>query len=300
MAEQFSDVGGGITLCFETFGDPSDTPVLLVMGLGTQMLGWDEDFCGELAERGYFVVRFDNRDVGRSTHVKGPQPTLRQMITRRNFAPAQYSLADLADDAVGLMRALGIEPAHVVGASMGGMIAQTIAARHPESVRSLVSIMSNTGNRWKGQPGPSVYRYLLADAPKDRDAYVDRIETVFKLVGSTGFDRDLAHVRELAGRSYDRDDDRSGFGRQMAAIAKSADRTAELANIKAPTVVIHGTSDKMVRPSGGRATAKAIPGAKLVMIEGMGHDLPRGAWPQILDAIEQNAKQADGVRQAAA
>ena len=293
MAEEFCDVGRGVTLCYETFGDPDETPILLIMGLATQMIAWHEDFCTELAERGFYVVRFDNRDIGRSTHFDFQPPTVKQMLTRR-LGPEQYTLSDMAEDAAVLLRELEIAPAHVVGASMGGMIGQMLAAEHPEAVRSLTSIMSTTGSRRHGQPAFSVYRYLLRPPPRDRDGYIQRSAEIFGLVGSTGFERDEAYIRERAARSFDRGFDVRAGGRQLGAIIASGDRTKVLESIKAPTLVIHGTVDKMVRPSGGRATAKAIPGARLMMIEGMGHDLPRGVWPQIIDGISEHARAASG------
>jgi pimeloyl-ACP methyl ester carboxylesterase len=299
MSEQFADVGRGITLCYETYGDPADPPIVLVMGLATQMIAWHEEFCKRLADRGFFVVRFDNRDIGRSTHLDFRPPTMRQML-RRRVGPEQYTLSDMAEDTAALIRELGIAPAHLVGASMGGMIAQVLAAEHPELVRSLTSIMSTTGSRWHGQPALSVYKYLLRPPPRDREGYVERAAEVFGLVGSTGFDRDEQYIRERASRSYDRGYDIRAGGRQLGAVLASGDRTKELRRIEAPTLVIHGTVDKMVRPSGGRATAKAIPGARLMMIEGMGHDLPRGAWPQIIDAVSEHARAADGARARAA
>jgi pimeloyl-ACP methyl ester carboxylesterase len=293
MAEEFCDVGRGVTLCYEAFGDRDETPMLLIMGLATQMIAWHEDFCTELAERGFYVVRFDNRDIGRSTHFDFQPPTVKQMLTRR-LGPEQYTLSDMAEDAAVLLRELEIAPAHVVGASMGGMIGQMLAAEHPEAVRSLTSIMSTTGSRRHGQPAFSVYRYLLRPPPRDRDGYIQRSAEIFGLVGSTGFERDEAYIRERAARSFDRGFDVRAGGRQLGAIIASGDRTKVLESIKAPTLVIHGTVDKMVRPSGGRATAKAIPGARLMMIEGMGHDLPRGVWPQIIDGISEHARAASG------
>ena len=168
MSEQFCDVGRGVTLCYETFGDRDDPPILLIMGLATQMIAWHEEFCEQLAERGFYVVRFDNRDIGRSTHFDFSPPGIGQMM-RRRVGPEQYTLSDMATDAAVLLRELGISPAHVVGASMGGMIGQVLAAEHPEAVRSLVSIMSTTGSRWHGQPALSVYRFLLRPPPRDRD-----------------------------------------------------------------------------------------------------------------------------------
>ena len=295
MAEEFCDVGRGVTLCYETFGDRDDPPILLVMGLATQMIAWPEEFCEELAGRGFCVVRFDNRDIGRSTHFDFRPPTMGQML-RRKVGPEQYSLSDMAEDAAALLRELELAPAHVVGASMGGMIAQVLAAEHPEVVRSLVSIMSTTGSRWHGQPALAVYRYLLRPPPRDRDGYVERSAEIFGLVGSTGFPRDEQYIRERAALSYDRGFDVRAGGRQLGAIVASGDRTRLLRQIVAPTLVIHGTVDRLVRPSGGRATAKAIPGARLMMIEGMGHDLPRGVWPRIIDAVAEHARVADAVR----
>jgi pimeloyl-ACP methyl ester carboxylesterase len=293
--EQFCDVGRGITLCYESFGEESDPPLLLIMGLATQMLGWPDEFCEELAGRGFRVVRFDNRDCGRSTHVDGPPPTIRQ-LARRRIDPVLYTLSDMAEDTVGLMRALEVEPAHVVGASMGGMIAQTIAVEHPQSLRSLVSIMSNTGSRWRGQPAFRIYRYFLTAAPADREAFVDLVANVFAAIGSRGIPQDKALVRDIIERSYDRDHDRAAPGRQLGAIIASGNRTARLHSITTPTLVIHGSKDRMVAPSGGVATARAIPGARLLTISGMGHDLPEAAWPQLLEAITEHARAAEGAR----
>ena len=291
MPEEFCDVGRGVTLCYEGFGDPDDTPILLIMGLATQMIAWHEDFCRQLAERDFYVVRFDNRDIGRSTHFDFSPPSVGQML-RRRVGSEQYTLSDMAEDTGELLRRLEIAPAHVVGASMGGMIGQMLAAEHPGLVRSLTSIMSTTGNRWQGQPAPSVYPYLLRPPPRDRDGYIERSAEIFGLVGSTGFPRDEQYIRERAGRAYDRGFDVRAGGRQLGAIVASGDRTRKLAEIKAPTLVIHGTVDKMIRPSGGRATARGIPGARLMMIEGMGHDLPRGVWRQIIDAVAEHARAA--------
>jgi pimeloyl-ACP methyl ester carboxylesterase len=292
VPEQFCDVGRGVTLCYETFGDAADPAALLVMGLGTQMIAWHEDFCRQLADRGFQVIRFDNRDIGHSTHLTGRPPTVPQLL-RRSRAPAVYRLADMAQDASVLLDELDCSPAHVIGASMGGMIAQTLAARHPEQVRSLVSIMSNTGNRWSGQPSPRVYAALLRRAPHEREAFIRHMTGVFAAIGSRGLLRDLEDVRELAGASYDRDHDPNGPGRQLAAIIASGDRTRELRGITAPTLVIHGTADPLVAASGGRATARAIPGAKLMRVAGMGHDLPRALWPRLIDAIADHARSAD-------
>jgi len=298
MPEEIARVGD-VELAYETFGDASRPAVLLVMGLATQMLGWRAGFCAELADRGFHVVRYDNRDVGRSTKLSDHRPPTPAQLIRRDKKAAAYTLADMADDGVGLLDVLGIDRAHVVGASMGGMIAQTIAFRHPDRVLSLASIMSNTGARWTGQPSLSLYGTLLKRAPREREGYVEHQMQVFAKTGSPGFPRDEADLRELATSSYERGHDPAGAGRQLAAIIASGDRTADLARIRVPTVVIHGTKDKLVSPSGGRATAKAITGARLVRIEGMGHDLPRPVWPRIIDAIAENAARAEERAQAA-
>jgi pimeloyl-ACP methyl ester carboxylesterase len=292
MAEQLAKIGD-IEICHETFGSPEDPALLLVMGLGTQMIAWPEGFCRRLAERGFFVIRYDNRDVGRSTHLRQHRPpTIRQLLLRDKRA-AKYSLADMADDGIGLLDHLGIERAHVVGASMGGMIAQTMAVRHPDRVLSLASIMSNTGHRWKGTPGLRIYPIFIRRPASNREGAVESFVSVFKLIGSPGFPFDEDEMRRAAELSFDRGYNPAGTGRQLAAILAAGDRTAELRRITAPTVVIHGTKDKMVRPSGARATAAAISGAQLVWIDGMGHDLPPGAWDRMIEAIVANTRRAD-------
>jgi pimeloyl-ACP methyl ester carboxylesterase len=299
MAEQFCDIGEGLSLCYERFGNESDPAMLLIMGLGTQMIGWPDEFCAQLAERGFHVIRFDNRDIGRSSRIPGPPPTPRQLLTRK-IDPVLYRLSDMAGDAANLLQELGLAPAHIVGASMGGMIAQTLAAQRPESTRSLVSIMSNTGNRWKGQPAFGIYRYLLRKAPEDRNGYIEYSTKVFEAIGSRGLPFDKDRVRDMVARSYDRGHDPAGPGRQLGAIVASGDRTAELRTIRVPTLVIHGSKDKMVARSGGLATAQAIPGALLMIVEGMGHDLPEAAWPQLVPAIADHAHGADRTRSDAA
>jgi pimeloyl-ACP methyl ester carboxylesterase len=299
MPETMARVGD-VELCYETFGDAGDPALLLVMGLATQMLGWHEELCAALAGRGFHVIRFDNRDVGRSSALRQlPVPTLGQLL-RRSRRAAAYSLDDMADDATGLLDHLEVGHAHVVGASMGGMIAQTVAVRHPERVLSLTSIMSNTGARWSGQPALRTYRTLLGRPPADRDEYVEHAVRTFEAIGSPGFPRDEEDLRRFARLSFDRGRNPAGAARQLAAIVASGDRTPLLRRIAVPTLVVHGTADRLVRPSGGRATARAIPGARLVEIEGMGHDLPRGAWPAIIDAIAANAARAGAARAAAA
>jgi pimeloyl-ACP methyl ester carboxylesterase len=291
MAEQFCTVAGDVELCYETFGDPSSPALLLTMGLATQMIGWHEDFCRALADRGFRVIRYDNRDVGRSTSMPGRPPALLQLL-RRDRRAAAYTLADMAGDGIGLLDHLGIERAHVMGASMGGMIAQTMAAGHHDRVLSLVSMMSNTGARWNGEPSPRLYHVLLKPAPRGREAYMDHAVWVFSRIGSPGFPPDEESLRALAAQSFDRGINPAGTGRQLAAIIASGDRTPLLRTISVPTLVIHGKRDRLVPVSGGRATSRAIPGSRLLVIDGMGHDIPRGAWPRMLDAIEQNAARA--------
>jgi len=291
VPERLCNVGRGMSLCYETFGDPSHPTALLIMGLSMQMVAWQDDFCEELASRGFQVVRFDNRDIGHSTHLQGPAPPIGQLVLRpKHFA--RYTIADMADDTAGLLEQLELAPAHVIGASMGGMIAQSLAARHPQKVRSLVSIMSNTGSRLSGQPALRSYPIFLRRAPAGRDAFIAHAERLFAALGSPGIERDPADIRAIAGASYDRDHDPAGSARQLAAIAGSGNRTAELHDITAPTLVIHGKADPLVAHSGGRATARAISGARLMSIDGMGHDMPRALWPTFIDAIAEHAAQA--------
>ncbi len=292
MAEQLCDVGRAITLCYETFGSDRDPPMLLIMGLGTQMIGWPDDFCAQLAGRGFHVVRFDNRDIGRSTRIHGRPPSAGELL-RRRIKPVLYDLGDMADDAAGLLGKLDLAPAHVVGVSMGGMIAQTLAARHPDMVRSLVSIMSMTGSRRSGQPAFRIYPYLLRRPPTGRGAYVEHMSRMFATIGSTGLPQDADRIRDMLARAYDRGFDPAGPGRQLGAIVASGNRTPEVRTIRAPTLVIHGSKDPMVSPSGGKATARAIPGARLMIVEGMGHDLPEAGWPQLIPAIADHAHAAD-------
>jgi len=270
----------GIEIEYETFGDPSNPAILLVMGLGIQMLGWQEAFCQMLVDRGYFVIRFDNRDVGLSSKIEdGPEPNVLALMSG-DYSSACYRLTDMAGDAAGLLDELGIEKAHVVGVSMGGMIAQTMAIEHPDRVLSLTSIMSTTGNQEVGQPRQDVLMALVSPAPEDREGFIDFQAKMFKLIGSPDYPVDDAMLRELIGRSYDRMHYPAGFMRQLTCILASGDRTAALASVSAPTTVIHGEADPLITISGGEATAGAIPGAKLVKVPGMGHDLPPQLWPR--------------------
>ncbi|MDX6616849.1 MAG: hypothetical protein QOD60_1940 [Solirubrobacterales bacterium] len=292
MSEQFCDVGRGVTLCYETFGERGDPPIVLIMGLATQMIAWNDEYCRSLAERGFYVVRFDNRDIGHSTHFEFRAPTTRQLV-RRRFGPEQYDLGDMAEDTLQLIRELELEPAHVVGASMGGMIAQTVAARDPEAVRSLTSIMSTTGSRRVGNPHRQVYRGFLAQRPSDPEELIEFAVRFFALIGTPAPNQDLERIREMTRLSVERSHDRWAGARQLGAILKSGNRTRELQRITAPTLVIHGNKDKLINISGGRATARAIKGSRFVVIDGMGHDLPVAFWPQIRDLIVEHAKAAD-------
>ncbi len=291
--EQLIDVGRSVTLCCERLGDPADPPLLLIAGLGQQLLGWPLGFCEALVERGLQVVRFDNRDAGRSWHAPLPPPSRGQLLTRRLDA-RQYDLADMAQDTADLIDALDLRPAHVVGASMGGMIAQMLAAEHPQHVRSLTSIMSTTGARRAGWTAPSTMRLLFGPPARTREQAAQRAASMWRHIGSHGFPFDEPMVRDLARRAFDRDPHgAAGSGRQLGAIMKSGDRTARLGAISAPALVIHGDRDRMVHPSGAQATAAAIPGACRETIAGMGHDLPAGAWPRLVELIAGHAAAAD-------
>ncbi len=292
LSEERLAPANGIELAYQEIGEEGGEPLLLVMGLAVQMLAWDEDFCAMLAERGFRVVRFDNRDVGHSTKIDsaGVPKRTDMLLGRRRTAP--YLLRDMAADAVGLLDHLGIGAAHVVGASMGGMIAQTMAIRRPERVRSLVSIMSTTGSRWLGVPTRKAFGTLFARPAPGREAAIEHSVRVFRIIGSPGYAMDEARLRELAGASYDRSHELAGIARQLHAITASGDRTRALHSLRLPATVIHGSSDPLVRPAAGRATARAIPGARLRMIEGMGHDLPRELWPAIVEEIAATAARA--------
>ncbi|MGZ4294222.1 MAG: alpha/beta fold hydrolase, partial [Solirubrobacteraceae bacterium] len=280
---------GELEICYETFGSSDAPPLLLIMGLASQMLMWDEQFCEQLASRGFFVIRFDNRDIGRSTYLKGAVIATRWQLLRGSRKAAAYALDDMAQDALGLLDHLEVAAAHVVGVSMGGMIAQVMAINHPERVLSLVSIMSTTGNRRVGRPRPKLMMRLMRKRAREREAYIkDHIDT-YRAIGSKTYDFEEEHKRERAARMFERGVYPAGSARQLAAVASAADRTEALRTVRVPTTVIHGDADPLVDISGGRATAQAIPGARLVIFPGMGHDLPRELWPEIIDAIAENA-----------
>jgi pimeloyl-ACP methyl ester carboxylesterase len=291
--ERFARVGK-LTLCYETFGTELSPPLLLVMGLASQMVLWEDEFCQALADSGFRVIRFDNRDVGRSTILReAPVPTRAQLF-RRDQRGAPYSLEEMADDAAGLLDELDIGAAHVVGVSMGGMIAQLLAIAHPERVLSLVSLMSTTGDRRVGRTHPLILPRLLRRARLDRAGYVQDFVATHRLIGSRRYRSDLERLRALAERCFDRGIHPSGAARQLAAIVTTADRTPRLRQLDVPTTVLHGDADRMVMPSGGRATAAAIPGSRLVIVPGMGHDLPPVLWPQIIDEITRTAALVEG------
>lgn len=289
--EQFARVGE-IELCYETFGAREAPALLLVMGLGSQMVLWEDDFCAELAARGLWVVRFDNRDIGRSTILRNaPVPALGQLL-RRDRRAASYSLEDMADDAAGLLDHLEVVAAHVVGVSMGGMISQLLAIRHPDRVLSLVSIMSSTGNRRVGMTHPRLWPRLLRRPARDREGYIRDFMENFRVIGSRRYPPDQERMRALAERCFERGYHPAGAARQLAAIIAAQDRTPMLHELRVPTTVIHGDADPLVMSSGGRATAAAIPDARLVMLPGMGHHMPRELWPRMFEEIVANAQRA--------
>ena len=277
----------GIEICYDTTGDPADPTVLLVMGLGGQLIQWDPELCGLIAGRGFHVVRFDNRDVGLSTHHEGGVDVFGLFTSEASGSPppsVTYLLSDMADDAVGLLDHLGVDRAHVVGVSMGGMIAQSIALAHPARVTTLTSIMSTTGDSDVGHPTAEAMAALVAPPAQTREEAQDGAVRQAHVWGSPGlFDED--HLRRLAGESWDRCHEPMGVARQMAAILASGSRSSGLATLALPSLVIHGTADTLVQPSGGERTAEVIPDAKLLMVDGMGHDLPRPLWPTLVDAI---------------
>ncbi len=291
--ELLAPLPNGIELCYQTFGEPTDDPLLLVMGLGGPMTWWDADLCRELAAAGFYVIRYDNRDTGRSSRGTG---RVRRADLARAFggAPARapYSLADLAEDAFGLLDPLGLESAHVAGMSMGGMIAQTMALSAPERVRSLASIMSTTGRRGVGRQHPSLIPTLIAGRGPEREDYIRGSLVVWGIIGSPRFPQDQEQLRKRAGETFDRGVSRAGVLRQMMAVLTQPDRTRALAGVTVPTLVMHGMADRMVHVSGGRATAAAVPGARVTFVDGWGHDLPTPLYPTLIGALRRNADRA--------
>lgn len=277
-----------IELEYDHFGDRADPPLLLVMGYMAQMTAWDDDFCQMLADAGRFVVRFDNRDCGLSAKTQGPAPNILSIVMRALAGQeitenVPYTLSDMAGDGVALMRELGIERFHVAGASMGGMIAQQMTIEHPDKVLSLTSIMSTTGAAGVGQPTPSAQAALLSPPPAEADEIIEWTVRLARLVAGPLFDEEASRLRARA--AYERSFYPSGAPFQMAATAKTGDRTSNLQNLSVPTLVIHGAADTLIGVSGGEATAAAIPGARLLILDAMGHDLPQPLWSEIVDAI---------------
>ena len=291
--ELYAPVSPDVELCYQTFGDPDDEPLLLVMGLGGPMTWWDPALCTLLARQGFYVIRYDNRDVGRSS--QGTGVVTRPMIIRAGLGrkvKAPYSVADLAEDAFGLLDHLGISSAHVAGVSMGGMIAQSMAiaqGRYSGRVRSLVSIMSTTGRRTVGWQDPRLIPAMLAPRGTDKETYVASARTVGRLIGSPGYPESESSARARAEETYDRGLNPAGVLRQMLAVLTQPDRGRALQSLRIPAAVIHGMDDRLVHPSGGRATAQAIPGANLLLIPGMGHDLPVELHETFADVIRRTA-----------
>ena len=291
--ELFAPVGREVELCYQTFGTPDDDPLLLVMGLGGPMTWWDPELCRMLADRGFHVIRFDNRDSGRSSRGVGrvTRTTLfRAAAGRRVRAP--YSLADMAEDAFGLLDHLGLESAHVCGVSMGGMIAQTMAIAHPDRVRSLTSIMSTTGKRTVGWQHPSLLPERAGPPGRGAQGYIEMSVRTWRIIGSPGYPTSEERTRAHAAETYDRGVTGSGTLRQMMAILTQPNRSPRLRALTMPTLVVHGLADKMVHVSGGRATAAAIHGSELLLIDGMGHDLPPALFETFADGIRRTANRA--------
>jgi pimeloyl-ACP methyl ester carboxylesterase len=283
----------GVELAWDSFGDPKARPLLLIMGLGLQMIAWDDAFCETLAARGFYVVRFDNRDAGLSTSFDAwgdPNPLqVFDELRKKHPVNAPYLLRDLAEDAVAVLDAAGVRAAHVLGVSMGGMIAQELAIRHPERVSTLTSIMSTTGATDVRGPSYETIAAVLTPFPPDRPGFIRRSIEIGHTLHGSGFPFDDERYRRLAARSFDRAYHPGGVRRQLICIWLSGDRTAALAKLTLPTLVIHGDADPLIPVDGGRATARAIRGARLEIIAGMGHELPRAVWPRVIDAVTKLA-----------
>jgi len=285
----------GINIVYERLGKPDAPVVLLIMGLGGQLINWPDPFCEALVAGGLHVIRFDNRDSGLSTHLTDAPPPNLPAALAGDLSSASYTLSDMAADAVGLLNALGIAKAHLAGASMGGAIAQTMAIEHSGRVCSLTSMMSTTGNLKVGQPSAEVLREVFGGPPAvTRDEVIERNVRAFRAVGSPGYPTEDSERASRAARSYDRSYDPIGMARQALAAVASGDRTERLRNLEVPALVIHGLADRMCDASGGRATAEAIPGSELVLIEGMGHDLPPGLRTELAERIARFVWRAEG------
>ena len=288
----------GILLEYETFGRASDRPLLLIMGLGAQMLQWDEQFCEALAGRGQYVIRFDNRDVGLSTKFDhtGVPDLASLMKPGADRSGVAYTLDDMADDAAGLIAALGFASAHIFGASMGGMIAQTVAYRHAPKTRSLVSLYSSTGNPALPPASPEAMAVLMAPRPADRAGNIEAAAHAAVVTGGPAYPVDIAYLRRRAALMYDRSFTPTAAARHLAAVTAHGNRVQRLAAVTAPTLVIHGTADPLVRVDAGRDTARSIPGAELVEIEGMGHGIPPQLWTRLADLIAAHTQKAEAAR----
>lgn len=289
-------MANGIQIEYDTFGDRSSSVLLLIAGNGAQLLFWDAGFCELLAQKGLFVIRFDNRDAGLSTKfdeagVPDIMAAIKSAMEGKHIA-ATYSLDDMADDCVGLLDALHIEKAHICGASMGGMIAQVVSYRHPQRVLSLTSIMSNTGNPHLSQGQPDAIAAVVATPPSEREAYIEHNLKIWQKIWSPGFPFEKERARTYLEKSYDRSYYPQGMARQNMAILSCGDRRASLSSIKVPTLVIHGSGDPLIPIEAGKDTARVISGADLLIIEGMGHDLPTGSWSEIVNAISHHVKKA--------
>jgi pimeloyl-ACP methyl ester carboxylesterase len=287
----------GIELCYDIFGDDDAEPMVMIMGLGAQMIHWDDDLCELLARRGFRVIRFDNRDIGQSTKLSGGKRLTALELLKFRFlgtpVAAPYNLHDMATDVVGLLDVLKVKAAHIVGASMGGMIAQELAITFPERVLSLTSIMSTTGDLRLPQPTREATALLLAPPVTTHDEFVARFLSTWKMLRVGHFPDDEARDLDRAERTFARGLNPAGVGRQLRAILASGSRKERLKAVKAPTLVIHGNLDPLVSPKAGCATAAAIPSARLMIVEGMGHAIPISMWPEIVNAITTHAKQAD-------
>jgi pimeloyl-ACP methyl ester carboxylesterase len=285
-------ISTGIELEYDVFGEPDAPTVVLAMGLALQMTAWDPRFCEALAGRGFRVVRFDNRDIGKSSklaHAGFPDFT-RALVGDRSVAP--YAIEDMADDLAGLIVALGVPAAHVLGLSMGGFVVQEAAIRHPGRVLSLASVMSSTGDRRVGHANHEAMAALFAPPPADREGAVDHAVHTFRILASPGFPFDEVAIRRRSAEAWDRDHDAAGLARQAVAVLTQRDRTADLQRLRVPAVVVHGASDPLIHVSGGEATARAIPGARFIVVPGMGHDLPLPVWPTLIDAVLDNVRRA--------
>jgi len=285
----------GIQIEYETLGDPKASPMLLIMGLGAQLITWDDGFCQALVDRGFFVIRYDNRDSGLSDKMEAAGPADVMAAYAGNPNPA-YTLDDLADDAVGVLDALRIPAAHIVGASMGGFIAQLVAINHPDRTLSLTSIMSGPGGEDSVSPTPEASLVLMRNPGDDRDAVIESRLEASRILGGVNNPFDIETERGKIIRAFERSYYREGFGRQFVAILAARSRIPALRNVKVPTLVIHGVDDPLVPLENGRLVAAAVPGARIIELEGTGHNLPQQHWAKVADAIAETARRAAPVR----